>query len=174
LVHHTLLRSVAFIWSVLHCGVHLMKYIVSLWDNVSSVQHHGVFPGLLNSEVWGRVNNVMQLRALLGLRNTRHTQIRPYANCSIKHTEFSRCKWNVVNVSLLCLQWIFSMLSFFSLLFFLSSANMHKYTYICLYVYYGSDFNLCKIQVMQNLQKRDDCITWGVSVLDFLYVQYSN
>jgi hypothetical protein len=34
----------------------------------------------------------LYLQAVPGLRKTRLTQIRPYANCSIRHTKtFSRC-----------------------------------------------------------------------------------
>jgi hypothetical protein len=33
------------------------------------------------------------------------------------------------------------------------------------YVYCSNDVNLHKIQVMQNVQERNDCVTWGAPVL---------
>jgi hypothetical protein len=81
-----------------------------------------------------------KVQALPGLRTTRYTQIRPYANCSITHKiTFSRCKWNiiVVNISFLRLEWIFVRSITFSIYhFFLKSANTHTHTRT--YVYYSN------------------------------------
>jgi hypothetical protein len=65
------------------------------------------------------------------------TQIRPYANCYIRHTiQFSRCKWNVVNISFLCLQWIF--FPFFNLyinsFFYKAQTCTNMDTYLLTYV----------------------------------------
>jgi hypothetical protein len=48
----------------------------------------------------------------------------------------------------------------------LQSVNMHKHAYICAHIYYSNDFDLHKIQVMQDLQEWNDCVIWGASVLE--------
>jgi hypothetical protein len=53
-------------------------------------------------------------------------------------------------------------------LFFLQSKNMHNRAYVRSYLYYSNDFKLHKIQVAQNLQERNSCVTWGALALCFM------
>jgi hypothetical protein len=52
-------------------------------------------------------------------------------------------------------------------LFFLQSKNMHNHAYVRSYLYYSNDFELHKIQVAQNRQERNSCVTWGSTCIMF-------
>jgi hypothetical protein len=45
------------------------------------------------------------------------------------------------------------------------SINTYKDTYILAYIYYSNDFDLRKIQVMQDLLEQNDCISQDASVM---------
>jgi hypothetical protein len=43
----------------------------------------------------------------------------------------------------------------------------HKHSYIHMHIYYSNDLDIHKIQVMQDLQEWNDCVSRGASVYYF-------